>query len=108
MLARRTIVFFALSIASFAFLAYRAYESSVPCSEWRRAHPTESPAGSRSGPNGSATMSFSPCSFIVETTTVDKVGVLAFLISIVGFFTYLANYLWMRIKIRRLDRGGDF
>src|SRR5690349_15921493 len=106
MLARRAGVFFVLSIMSLAFLAYRAYEFNAPCRHWRAAHQSERASAPVREPDGSWAARFSPSDLLPGTTASDQVAVVAFLGSIVGFFTYLPNYLWVRFKLRGRASSG--
>jgi hypothetical protein len=103
MISRRTIVFFVLSAALCGVLAYQAREEQRPCREFRQKHPNYIDPPAQRQPDGTYTVSFNTCDFLIEPTAFEKVVALSAFVTVVAFCAMLAVDIGRGVK-RRLRR----
>ena len=101
MLSRRTILFLVLSLIFCGITAYRAHIEARPCESWKASHPSDKARSSEiREPDGSYTVTFSPCEIWVEPSPVDKVFALSAFVTTIAFLGSFAQEVWRWARLR--------
>ncbi len=102
MLSRRTIACLVIALASFGYLEYRSWQESRPCREWHQTHRSTQPdTAETQAPDGSVSMEFTSCSFLIEPDLEDRLIGLTGLISTFSFLISLIQDLSRHFRRKR-------
>jgi len=107
-ISRRTIIWFLLLVASWGFLAYRAWVEEKPCRDWQKeVHQPATVQPELQQHDGEMSFVADPCTLWSPTPVIDKLAALAGLISVVGFATSLIKDIFLWIRLRRSARDPN-
>ena len=106
-ISRRTIIWLLLLAASWGFLAYRSWHEGRSCREWMRANHGMSLPPPVQQPDGTYTVSFSPCDLWQSMPLIDELAALFAVITAVGFLSSLVKDIIHWMRLRRAARNSE-
>ena len=106
-ISRRTIIWFLLLIASWAFLAYRSWEDNRPCREWLHENQGKPLPPPVLQPDGTYSVTLSPCGWWESMPLINRLVALFAVVAAIGFLSSLTKDIIRWIRHRQSSHDAE-